>query len=103
MTVVTEAKSVAAPDMTVLVIRDCTFFLRGFFIPPRPFASLDLLDLPNRLLEQFKDFNLTAGDVSLDRGDSLFGYSLKTQLFNRFVSFVIASGTLDATCTRLVR
>lgn len=86
-----------------LAIRECSFAFRAAFAAPRSFETVSFKDLTDALLAKFREYNLTATDISLDRGDGLFGYSLKTQLFNGLISFVISATAVDSNFTRLLR
>jgi hypothetical protein len=97
------ADSPPARKVQSLAIRECSFAFRVSFAAPRSFETVSFKDLTDVLLAEFREYNLTAADISLDRGDGLFGYSLKTQLFNGLISFVITATAVDSTFTRLLR
>lgn len=86
-----------------LTIRECSFSFRVVFNAPRSLSALDLKTLTDTLLLSFREYNLTAADISLDRGDGLFSYSVKAQLFNGLMSIIFSATAIDATFTRLLR
>lgn len=86
-----------------LTIRECSFSFRVFFNAPRSLPALDLKTLTETLLSSFREYNLTAADISLDRGDGLFGYSVKAQLFNGLLAIIFNATAINGTFTRLVR
>jgi len=92
-----------ASAIAPLAVRDCGFLFQGAFAQPRPLSSIDLKQITDKFLSTFQEYNLTATDISLDRGDSLFGYSLKAQLFNGLVSFNLGAISIEGKFTRLLR
>jgi hypothetical protein len=89
--------------IAALAVRECAFLFRGFFAQPQPLLSIDLKSITDKFLSTFKEYNLTATDISFDRGDSLFGYSLKAGLFNGLVSFNVGAMSIEGTFSRLLR
>lgn len=92
-----------ASAIAALAIRDCAFLFQGSFAQPRPLPSIDLKSLTDKFLSTFQEYNLTATDISFDRGDSLFGYSLKAGLFNGLVSFNVRALSIEGTFNRMLR
>jgi hypothetical protein len=85
-----------------LAIRECSFSFRTMFAEPRPLETVNLKKLTDTLLVSFREYNLNASDITMDRGDYLFGYSIKAQLFGGLISFVIGATGVDGNFSRLV-
>jgi hypothetical protein len=45
--------------------------------------------MADSFLDTFREYNLRPADVILEKGDGLFGYSLKAYLFNRLLSIIL--------------
>jgi hypothetical protein len=65
--------------------------------------SIDLDKLTQALLKEFSPYNISPIDIVLDKGDGLFSYSIKTQLFNRLITFTSTAVNLEATFRTLIR
>ncbi len=72
------AKS-AVSSLETLNIRDCSFSFRAFFEHPHSLEAISVDQLANTLLERFREQNLSVAEITLEKGDSLFGYSLNWQ------------------------
>jgi hypothetical protein len=89
-------------SLQTLQIRECSFSFRGFFNEPRPLESINTAQLADAFLDTFREFNLSAADVVLEKGDSLFGYAFKAHLYNRLVSINVGAIAVEASFLRLV-
>lgn len=89
-------------SLQALQIRECSFSFRGFFDRPRPLESIHTTQLAEAFLDTFREYNLSAADIVLEKGDSLFGYSLKAHLYNRLVSINVGAIAVEASFLRLV-
>jgi hypothetical protein len=85
-----------------LQVRECSFSFRGFFDRPRSLESINTTQLADAFLDTFREYNLSAADVVLEKGDSLFGYSFKAHLYNRLVSINVGAIAVEASFLRLV-
>ena len=90
-----DRQTLATPMLT-LRIRDCSIFFQSFFAKPVPFSTQRFEELSLQLLEAFASYNLRPSDISLDRGDGLFSYTLKVSLFSNLVSFMVDASHLEA-------
>ena len=92
----------AAFSLEILKIRECTFSFRSFFGKPRSLASIQIPEIANAFLDTFREYNLSAADIVLEKGDGLFGYSLKAHLFNRLLSINVSAIAVESTFGRLL-
>lgn len=95
------AKSEAS-SLETLKIRECGFSFRGSFDRPRSLESLRTTELADAFLETFREQNLSAADIMLENGDSLFGYSLKAYLYSRLVSINVGAMAVEGAFLRLL-
>jgi hypothetical protein len=91
-----------APSVETLKIRECSFSFRAFFERPRPLSSVNTTELADAFLETFRDQNLSAADITLEKGDSLFGYSFKAHLYTRLVSITLGAIAVEGAFLRLL-
>jgi len=97
-----EVAKTQVSSLETLKIRDCGFSFRGSFDGPRSLESLHATEVANAFLETFREQNLSAADVILDKGDSLFGYSLKAYLYGRLVSINLGAIAVEGSFLRLL-
>jgi hypothetical protein len=95
------AKSKAS-SVETLKIRECSFSFRGFFERPRSLESIHTNQMADAFLDTFREYNLSAADVALEKGDGLFGYSFKAHLFNRLLSINVGAIAVEGTFLRLL-
>ena len=95
------AKSEAS-SIETLKIRECSFWFRAFFDRPRSLESIHTNQIADAFLDTFREYNLSAADIVLERGDCLFGYSLKAHLFNRLLSINVGAVAVEGTFLRLL-
>ncbi len=88
--------------LETLKIRECTFSFRGFFDRPRSLESIRTNQIADAFLDTFREYNLSAADILLEKGDSLFGYSLKAHLFNRLLFINVGAIAVEGTFNRLL-
>jgi hypothetical protein len=58
--------------------------------------------MADSFLDSFREYNLTPADIILERGDGLFGYSLKAYLFNRLLSINVGAIAVEGAFLRLL-
>lgn len=88
---------------TILTVRDGWASFRGVYAAPQLLESVNFETLTGTLLKEFSAYNITPTNITLERGDGLFGYSIKAQLFNHLVNFTSTAVNLEASFTRLIR
>jgi hypothetical protein len=98
----TQAPKPQAASLQTLTIRDCSFAFRAFFERPRSLESVHLSQMAEAFLDTFREYNVSAADVILEKGDGLFGYSLKAYLFNRLLSINVGAIAVEGTFLRLL-
>jgi hypothetical protein len=95
------AKSTAS-SLETLKIRECSFSFRAFFDRPRSLESIHINQLADAVLDTFREYNVSAADILLEKGDGLFGYSFKTHLLNRLLSINVGAVAVEGTFLRLL-
>ena len=88
---------------TLLTVRDGWASFNGYYAAPRLLQSVNLETLTSTVINEFRPYHITPTDITLDRGDGLFGYSIKAHLFNHLINFTSTALNLEATFTRLIR
>ena len=76
---------------------------KGSYAAPQLLQSVDFETLTGTFLKEFSPYNITPTNITLERGDGLFGYSIKAHLFNHLVNFTSTAVNLEASFTRLIR
>jgi hypothetical protein len=87
----------------VLTVRDGWASFRGLYAAPQLLESVNFETLTGTLLKEFSSYNITPTNITLERGDGLFGYSVKAHLFNQLINFTSTAVNLDASFRRLIR
>jgi len=85
-----------------LTIRDCGFSFRASFDRPLTLQSVNTTELTNAFLDTFREQNLSAADITLEKGDSLFGYSIKAHLYSRLITINVSGIGIESTLLRLL-
>ena len=98
-----EATTSKASSLETLKIRDCSFSFRAFFDHPRSLESIRATEMAEMFLDAFREYNLSATDVVLEKGDGLFGYSFRAQLFNRLISINVGALAVEGSFSRLLQ
>jgi hypothetical protein len=86
---------------TLLRSRDGWASFKGYYAAPQLLQSVNLETLTGTVLKEFSPYNITPANITLERGDGLFGYSIKAHLFNRLINFTSTAVNLEASFTRL--
>jgi hypothetical protein len=88
---------------TVLTVRDGWASFKGYYAAPQLLQSINLETLTGTFLKEFSSYHITPTNITLERGDGLFGYSIKAHLFNHLINFASTAVNLEASFTRLIR
>jgi len=102
MTETSQVRKSRPSALETLSIRECSFSFRAFFDRPRTLQSVQTTELADAFLDTFHEQNLSAADITLDKGDSLFGYSIKAQLYSRLVSINVDAIAVEGAFLRLL-
>jgi hypothetical protein len=88
---------------TALSILDCYATFRGIYKNPQLLQLINFEKLTEAILNEFRTYNIAPTDITLERGDGLFGYSIKAHLLNRLITFTSTAVNLEASFARLIR
>ncbi len=88
---------------TVLTIRDGWATFKGYYSAAQLLQSVDFATLTGTVLKEFSPYHITPSNITLERGDGLFGYSIRTHLFNHLINFTSTAVNLEASFRNLIR